>query len=108
MEESKKTVIIDAIPQDAIVDIKVSGHFIHGLQLSLLGLSERMGKEKVQQALARFREGKEPPQDLEEQLLFILIALVGESEKAAIAQGKTRKNEYKIEDVAKFMGIDVT
>lgn len=108
MSEEKKTIPIESVKPESLITIKVSGHFLVGLQSSLMGVSNRLGADRVKECMEKFAEGKEPPADLDEQLLFVLISLVRECEKNAAEQGLTQKVDMTPAELAAYIGIDIS
>lgn len=93
---------LSSIPDDAIVDVKMSGSYVKSVQTILLSMAETMGKEATIKILAKLNEGK-PPESLEEATIHILVALVDTAELAAKEQNKIKIDEYTEEDVKKII-----
>jgi len=101
MEEATKpkTHKLPQVPPDAIFSIQVSGVFLKRAQTLLIAVGEKMGNEKLQKSLQKFKTTNEIPYDIEEATLFMLLALVGEMEREAIAQKKVQEVELTEEQM---------
>jgi len=89
MEETIKYKTID---HKSIVDIQVSGAYYESLVQLLLALAESVPKEEYVEALKKYKEEKDST-TLFELNIHILITLVFEIERMAIAQNKIKEVE---------------
>jgi uncharacterized protein YxjI len=104
MSDENKTYKLPHVPAHAIINFEVSGTFLKKCQTLLLAISEKMGKEKVTASLTKFRDTNAIPDDTDEATLFIMTAIVGSIEKAAIEQKKVEVIELTAEQLKKEFG----
>jgi len=93
---------IQQIKPDALVNIQISASFLTRCQYLLLKLAEDTGPEELKKLFEKFANTQEPAADQNEETIFILTALIGEVEKAALAQGFVETKEYSKEEVAEM------
>jgi len=94
---------IPQVPFDTLIDISISGAFLQRCQSLLIGLSEQMGKQRLDDAFKKFKDSKEEPADIEEATLFVITAIVGEAESQAMKQKKTVEIELTREQIGKMV-----
>jgi thymidine phosphorylase len=83
------------IPDEALIDIKVSGTFYKKLLKLSVSLGESRPIEDYKRALETL--GKELPKDLYELNVQVVVAMLYEVEKAARDQKKTKMIEVDLE-----------
>lgn len=98
---SDKTITVPQLPFDAIINIEVSGGFVKRCQDLLLVIAEDMGEGVIQKSLDKFKNTTENPDSINEAALYILMALVSESEKCAIDQKKVTYVDINEEELKK-------
>ncbi len=103
MEEQKKIYKLPSVPHDAIITIETSGAFLKRCQSLLIFMGEQIGKDKLKDLLEKFKDPTKGPADPNEEIIFILIALVSEIEKKAIEQDKVKEVEVTPEMMEKIM-----
>lgn len=91
---------IDVIPQDAIIDLKVSGAFYLQLKALLFDLSKDFTPEKFLEISKNIKEQK-PLETAQETFVVTMTALIVEIEKQAQSQSKTVKQDFDASDFAK-------
>ena len=93
MEETVKYKTIDS---KSIVDIQVSGAYYENVVQLLLGLSQSVPEEDYVEALKKYKEETNPA-TLFELNIHLLITLVFEIERMALAQNKIKEFEINAE-----------
>ena len=93
MEETIKYKTID---HKSIVDIQVSGAYYESIVQLLLSLSESVPKEEYVEVLKKYKEEKDAS-TLFELNIHLLITLVFEIERMALAQNKIKEVEINAE-----------
>ncbi len=91
------------VPSDAMIKINVSGAFLKRCQHLLLGLAQGTDPEELKKLYEKFAKTQDAPADIHEESLFILTAIVGEVEKAAIDQNLVQTKEYTKEQVEQMV-----
>lgn len=107
-DEKPKTYKIATVKNDAIVQISVSGAFLKKCQYLLMSISTELGEEAMKEALERFKNQDVNPVNSQESALFIMLGLVSEIEKEAVAQKKIEVKEITAEEFVQMreeMGI---
>jgi len=80
---------VQTLPNDALVDIQISGVFYRQLTDLLLGLGDSRLPEEFQKVLEKMKDNN-PPEDLYELNVQTITTLVYEIELKGIEQGKTK------------------
>lgn len=86
-----------SIPDEAIVDLKISGTFYRSLAQLLLGLSQELKPEEYQ-AIVEKLKNKQPANDIKELNIMVITALVFSIELSAEEQKVTTEIEVDIPD----------
>lgn len=92
----KETIKYKTIDHKSIVDIQVSGAYYESIVQLLLSLSESVPKEEYVEALKKYKEEKDAS-TLFELNIHLLITLVFEIERMALAQNKIKEVEINAE-----------
>jgi len=87
----------DTIPQDALIDIQISGSFYRRMMDLLTMLSESVPLEDFKKVLERLKENN-PAEDMFEFNVHTLVSLIYEVEFQAKAQNKCVKEEVEVPD----------
>jgi len=94
-----RAVSYQAIPEDQIIDIQVSGLFYTQLVNNLLGVGNTLPPEQFKEILESLsKEGPLPPKDATELTIRSLASLIYEIELKAKEQGKTKTVNVNIND----------
>lgn len=84
----------DTLPQDALVDIQISGSFYRRMIDLLTMLSESVPLEDFKKVLEKLKENK-PAEDMFEFNVHTIMSLIYEVEVQAKAQNKSVKAEIE-------------
>ena len=85
------------IPEDVVIDLKISGGFYKDLGALLLSLSKELKQEEYAQCVEKLKTGK-PAHTLKEANIMLITALVFTMEHAAKEQGLTKEIEVEVPD----------
>ncbi len=85
------------IPNDALIDIQVSGSFYKRVVELLTALGNSMKLDEFKAVLEKLKTN-DPPANLHEMNIHVNMMLVYEIEQQAVKQGKTKEEEYEIPD----------
>ena len=91
---------LPVIPDDAIIDIQVSGYFYKQLQQLLLATSQTKSPEELKKVLIKIKENNKY-EDLYEAQIHTLTTLIVSIEKAAKEQNKIEIVDFSSEFQAK-------
>jgi hypothetical protein len=94
------TIKYDAIPHDALIDLKISGHFYEQLKIALMSLCEAQKPEDLLKMFEKFKT-PQPAEDSSEHNIHTLLVLIREIEVKAKEQGKTIEKEMVLPEEAK-------
>jgi hypothetical protein len=97
-QPSDKNTSVVYIPQDAIINVEISGNFLGKCQSLLVGACTSIGNDKVKEAYEKFKDDKEP-ENLEEHVIFIMTSLVHAIETAAKEQSKTEVKVFTEDEI---------
>lgn len=86
-----------SIPDDAIIDLKISGTFYRSLAQLLLGLSQELKPEEYQAVVEKLKN-KGQAADIKELNIMLVTALVFSIELSAEEQKLTKEIEVDIPD----------
>jgi hypothetical protein len=92
----EETIKYKTLPPDALINIEVSGTFYKKLTNLLLALGESVPAEEFQAVLEKIKTD-EPPKDIFEVNVHLIIALIYEIETKAVAQNKIKEIEVNAE-----------
>lgn len=101
MEDKSKSIKYPYIPEDVMVNIEVSGYFIHRSQKLLLALSNQLTKEELLKTFEDIRDDK-PAASVEAETIGFLTALVEAMEKSASEQNKIKIVDTTHEHLEKY------
>lgn len=87
----------ETLPNEAIVDIKVSGSFYLRLVSLLNSLGESVPLEEFKDVLEKIKEDK-PADSLFEFNVHTILMMIYEIESEAIKQKKTKEEEIEVPD----------
>ncbi len=85
------------IPNDALIDIQVSGSFYKRVVELLTALGNSMKLDEFKAVLEKLKTN-DPPANLHEMNIHVNMMLVYEIEQQAVKQGKTKEEEHEIPD----------
>lgn len=88
------------IPQDAIIDIQVSGSFYRRIVEILTSLGNAMKPEEFKAVLEKLKT-TDSPANLHELNIHLNIMLINEIEQQAVKQNKTKEVEIEVPDEEK-------
>lgn len=85
------------IPEDVVINLKISGGFYRDLGALLLSLSKELTQEEYAQCIAKLKTGKQAD-NLKEANIMLVTALVFSIEHTAKEQGLTKEVEVDVPD----------
>lgn len=92
------------IPTQAIIKLDVSGAFLKKTQDLLIAMGEKVTQPEFAKILEKFKSQTAEPETLDEGLIFLLVALVGSLEKAAVDQKLFEVIEVTASEAEKIFG----
>ena len=100
MEEKIK---FPLIPDNALINIEVSGHFLKKFQKLLLKTCEDLDDEDLLATLEKMKTDDGLPEGLSEEVIFLLLPLVDAVEKAAETQKKIEYVDLNNEEATEVL-----